>query len=318
MNAMTVEAPIAGRAEKGKAERSRVPRTRHAEWDSSMRHVQPLDLLEDQARTRVPDLVPIRYGRMAASPFAYFRGAAAPMAADLSALPRTSLHVQLCGDAHLANFGGYASPERSFVFDVNDFDETLPGPFEWDVKRLAASLEIAARARGFKRRERGEMVTKAIEAYRTAMDEFARMSYLDVWYARLDVQGVVDRWGDVAGPRVLTALQAGLAKATTKDRLRALKKLTVMVDGEPRFISSPPLIVPAAEVLDAAESAVDAVVQHSLRSYRRTLPGDRRKLIEKYRYVQLARKVVGVGSVGRARGLCSWLGVTRVTRSSCR
>jgi uncharacterized protein (DUF2252 family) len=288
----------AERTEVGKSERARVPRRSHGEWDLSLRPRQPLDILEEQARTRVPDLVPIRHGRMAASPFAYYRGAAAPMAADLSKTPRTDLIVQLCGDAHLLNFGGFASPERSMIFDVNDFDETLPGPFEWDVKRLAASLDIAARSREIKRRERARVVSSAVRMYRQAMAEFAQMRTLDLWYVHLDLNGIISRWGAAISPDVIANLERGAAKAANKDNLRALRKLTTMVDGEPRIISDPPLLVPASEVWNTDEANVDRLVEGVLQSYRKTLEPNRRQLLERYTYLQLARKVVGVGSVG--------------------
>jgi uncharacterized protein (DUF2252 family) len=286
------------RVAKGKAQRKVVPRSSHAEWSPPAGR-EPLALLEAQAMTRVDELVPIRYGRMAVSPFTFYRGAAAVMAADLDSAPHSGLDVQLCGDAHLANFGGFASAERSLVFDVNDFDETLPGPFEWDVKRLAASFEVAGRDRGLDATERSAVVAGTTKAYREAMRSFATMSNLDVWYTQLDVDRLMARVGAEAGAKALKNLQRGVAKAESKDRLKAMAKLTREVDGELRIISDPPLIVPVEEVrsdVDAQE--VRETIHNALRAYRRTLSGDRRQLLESYRFVHLARKVVGVGSVG--------------------
>jgi len=279
--------------------RGEVPRDRHAEWSSDQRKLEPLDLLAEQALTRVPELVPIRYGRMAASPFAYYRGAALPMAADLSTGPRTSLDVQLCGDAHLSNFGGFASPERDLLFDVNDFDETSPGPFEWDLKRLGASLEIAARNRNFPARTGFKLVTGSMRAYREAMHEFSKMSNLEVWYSRLDMAGVAQRWGSEVSSDVLAGFQKTAAKAESKDQLKARAKLTEVVDGELRFQSDPPLLVPVSELYsDRDASQIKDMIHEGLRSYRETLIGDRRHLLESYELVDVARKVVGVGSVG--------------------
>ncbi len=287
------------RAAHGKAARAEVPRTSHGEWAPASDRPDPLALLEAQEATRVPELVPIRHGRMAASPFAFYRGAANVLAADLASVPHTGLKVQLCGDAHLVNFGGFASPERSMLFDLNDFDETLPGPFEWDVKRLGASLEVAGRSRGFDRKIRAGIVTDAVRTYREAMRRFARTQNLDVWYARLAVDDIVARWGQSLGGEALKAFRRTVEKAESKDRLKAEAKLTELVDGEPRFISDPPLLVPAEELYEDAERQVLEQSMHdTLRTYRHTLQDDRRHLLESYRFTQLARKVVGVGSVG--------------------
>jgi uncharacterized protein (DUF2252 family) len=259
----------------------------------------PLEILALQATTRVPDLVPIRYGRMAASPFAFFRGAAAVMAADLAHEEHSHLDVQLCGDAHLSNFGGFASPEREMVFDVNDFDETLPGPFEWDLKRLAASIEVAARSRGFDDALRTSLVTQAIVTYRRAIREFAGMSNLGVWYLKLDPPVVLAKWGDQVSRRVLGNMQRTVAKAQSKDHLAALTKLTEVRDGRLQFISNPPLMTRADEVFTEPRSTeVVNELLHALSSYRQTLSGDRQHLLRRYEFVDLARKVVGVGSVG--------------------
>jgi uncharacterized protein (DUF2252 family) len=294
------------RAAKGKAARARVPRSAHAQWSLAQRQWNPLDLLAEQAQTRVPDLVPIRHGRMAATPFGYFRGAAYPMAADLSTAPRTGLDVQLCGDSHLLNFGGFASPERELVFDVNDFDETSPGPFEWDVKRLAASLEIAARSRNVDTLFRTKTVATLVRSYRETIREFAGMRHLDIWYSRLDAPGIVARWGSPAGGDAMLEFQRSVAKAHTKDRLKAAARLTHEVDGEMRIVSDPPLIVPVEEVYSELDTQqVEEMIRDALRSYRRSLPGDRRHLLDGYRFVHLARKVVGVGSVGTE----AWIGL---------
>jgi uncharacterized protein (DUF2252 family) len=286
-------------AQKGKQARKRVPRSSHGEWSPDLRTDDPLELLDCQAVTRVPDLVPIRHGRMAASAFSFFRGAALVMASDLAAAPRSGMEVQLCGDAHLANFGGFASPERELVFDLNDFDETLSGPFEWDVKRLVASLEVAGRDRHFDEEERVDVVMTASKAYRDAIRQFAGMTNLDLWYTHLTITDLIARWGDQAGKATIRNLQRGAVKAESKDRLKAMAKLTEEVDGELRLKSNPPLLVPVSELFGGDEAdRLHGTVRDALRAYRRTLSGDRRRLVESYRLVDLARKVVGVGSVG--------------------
>jgi uncharacterized protein (DUF2252 family) len=258
-----------------------------------------VELLERQAVTRVPDLVPIRYGRMLVSPFAFYRGAALVMASDLASTPSSGLRAQLCGDAHMSNFGVFASPERHLVFDLNDFDETSAGPFEWDVKRLAASLEIAGRENGFKAKERRQVVLESAASYRTAMRRFAGQSNLDVWYAHLDIDQELARVRNLLEPAGVKRTEAALAKARTRDNLHAFERFTTVVDGHPRIISDPPLVVPVEELFpedDAAE--LHALMRRVLSAYRRTLPSDRRHLLEQYRFVDMARKVVGVGSVG--------------------
>jgi uncharacterized protein (DUF2252 family) len=283
----------------GRAARAKTPREGHAAWTAPADRSDPIALLEEQARTRVADLVPIRYGRMLASPFAFYRGAAVIMASDLSATPQSGIHAQLCGDAHLANFGGFASPERELVFGINDFDETLPGPWEWDVKRLAASVEIAGRARAFLDKERQLCVLAGVAEYRRAMREFAAMSNLAIWYARLDLAGVRQRWGRETRPQELARLDLRVAEAHTKDNVRALERLTRRVDGQLQIVSSPPLVVRLEDLLPAEEHhRIEDIVRDFIRSYRQTLLIDRRQLVEEYRYVDVARKVVGVGSVG--------------------
>jgi uncharacterized protein (DUF2252 family) len=286
------------RAAVGRRARAAAQRSSHGEWTPPAGR-DPLAVLEQQSRGREPSLIPIRYGRMAAGPFAFLRGAAAIMAADLAPARRTGLTVQLSGDAHLANFGGFASPERDLVFDVNDFDETLPGPFEWDVKRLVTSIEVAARSRGFSGAQRAGVLGRATHQYRQAMGEFAGMLNLDLWYTKLDSAAIVARWGKEAGSRALRTFSRFAAGTETRDRLKATSKLTRLVDGELRFRSDPPLLVPVEEDFAHADHwAIEDVVRDSLRTYRRSLQVDRRHLLETYRYSHLAQKVVGVGSVG--------------------
>jgi len=259
----------------------------------------PIGILTEQETRRVPDLIPLRRERMAVSPFTFFRGAAAIFAADLADVPRSGLRVQLCGDAHLANFGGFASPERTLVFDINDFDETLPGPFEWDVKRLAASFEVAGRSNGHDPADREAVQLVLARTYAGAMSRFAGMDHLDLWYLQLGADEIVaDHSADVA-PEVLARVQRNLAKARGKDRMKALKRLTVVDDGEIRFASDPPVLQPVSELMSAGDrEQLIATVRQAFQNYRRTLQPDRRQLLERYRFVDLARKVVGVGSVG--------------------
>ncbi|HEY3190424.1 MAG TPA: DUF2252 domain-containing protein [Solirubrobacteraceae bacterium] len=247
----------------------------------------------------MPELVPIRYGRMLVSAFTFFRGAAAVMAGDLAGSPSSGIEVQLCGDAHLLNFGVFAAPDRRLVFDLNDFDETLPGPWEWDVKRLAASLEIAGRDRGFRRRERRGVVVAAAREYREVMRRFAEMGNLDVWYARVDVEDFLARVSGLARAGDVRDARRNLAKARAKDSARAVSKLTERVNGAVRIASAPPLIVPIAELLpDTGARDVETEIRGLLARYRRTLTPDVRELAAGYRYVDMAHKVVGVGSVG--------------------
>jgi hypothetical protein len=238
----------AERAARGKAERAEVGRSVHGEWESPSNRRDPVDLLEEQAATRVPELVPIRYGRMLVSPFAFFRGAAYVMAADLAGRPRTGLEVQLCGDAHLSNFGAYAAPDRRLVFSVNDFDETLPGPFEWDLKRLVASFAVDGRDRGFTAKQRRAINRAVTRAYRAAMKEFAGMDTLDEWYARIEVDQIAEVFRRQDRQKQLKQLEKEAAKAQSKTSLRAFSKLTHLVDGEPRIVSDPPTIVPVEEL----------------------------------------------------------------------
>jgi uncharacterized protein (DUF2252 family) len=286
------------RAKFGRAARSRASLDGQAELRIEGR-ADPLALLATQAASRVPDLVPIRYGRMVSSPFAFYRGAALLMASDLATTENSGLHVQLCGDAHLSNFGVFASPERRLVFDINDFDETHPGPFEWDVKRLAASLAVAGRANGFSAKKRRAVVTGCVSAYRQAMRSFATQGNMTVWYSSLDMDEFMTQISRQAGARRTAKAQAVLDKARSRDSVQALSKLTRLVDGQHRIISQPPLVVPIEELVseDAAAATYDAL-RLLIRSYRRTLQWDRRHLLEQFKLTQVARKVVGVGSVG--------------------
>ena len=286
-----------------------MPRSAHAGWHPAADRRDPVEMLEAEEVTRITELIPIRHGRMLVSPFTFFRGAAGLMAADLASSPRTGLHAQLCGDAHLSNFGAAAAPDRRLVFGLNDFDETLPGPFEWDVKRLAASFAVAGRDRQFNRPQRERIALAAVRSYREAMHEFAAMRALDVWYARLDVEELSARWATRGTPKELKRFERNVAKARAKDSVRAFDRLTKMVDGKPRIISDPPLITPIEELLPPGERTVlEDNVRHVIRSYRRTLSNDRRHLLERFHYGDAARKVVGVGSVGTRAWILLMLG----------
>ena len=288
----------ADRAARGKDARAVAPLESHAEFRPG-RGRDPVGLLLGQAASRVAELVPVRHGRMLVSPFTFYRGAALPMAADLAGTPAAGLRVQLCGDAHLSNFGAFASPERNLVFDVNDFDETLPGPFEWDVKRLAASLTVAGRDNGFTAKACRKMAQAAAEGYRTAMREFAGQPFLDVWYAHLDVEPAIRELRSEIKAKRLKAFEKLLAKAHTKDSTSALAKLTAEVDGQRRIISDPPTIVPIEEVFaDIQADAIYEEIGTVLNKYRRSLQSDRRHLLGEFTLEHVARKVVGVGSVG--------------------
>ena len=290
----------AERAARGKAARARVPRDTHAVFDPPPDRPDPVGLLEQQAASRIPELVPVRWGRMMVSPFSYYRGAALPMASDLAATPVSGLAVQACGDAHLSNFGLFGSAERRLIFDVNDFDETLPGPWEWDVKRLAASLEVAGRDNGFPAKPRREAVLATVSRYRQAVREFAAMTNQDVWYASADANELRAQADAQLRARQRKLLDKGLAKARTRDSMQELARLTRTVDGRPRIISDPPLLVPVDEMIrDGTERATfEAALVRLIARYQRTLETDRRYLLQQYEYCDMARKVVGVGSVG--------------------
>jgi uncharacterized protein (DUF2252 family) len=283
----------------GKDARTLTPLESHREFDPAGGR-DPIGLLLEQAESRVPELVPIRHGRMLASPFAYYRGAASPMTADLARTPVSGLRVQLCGDAHLANFGAFASPERRLVFDINDFDETLPGPFEWDVKRLAASFSIAGRNNRYDVRTRRQIGIAVAESYRTAMRTFAQQSHMDVWYAHLDVDDTIARFSSQIKAKRYRAVERMVAQARTHDSRQALSKLTTIVDGQRRIVDDPPSVVPVEAVFSGVESdAVYKLIRAIVARYRRSLQSDRRHLLEQFRPVQVARKIVGVGSVGQ-------------------
>ena len=293
----------AERAKRGKAERTLVPRAAHAQFEPAPGR-DPLGLLERQAQTRVKSLVPIRYGRMAVSPFTFFRGAALPMAADLATTPTTDLYAQLCGDAHLSNFGVFGTPERQLVFDVNDFDETLPGPFEWDVKRLAASIVVAGRANGFDDKATRAVVMATVASYRGAIRALAELAVLDVWYLSENVDKEIatlraasSSWSKKQRA-TLDQTATLLDKARRKDNTRAAQKLTVMTADGPRLINDPPLIVPIAELLDGSADAVTPLLHRLVAKYRTTLRRDRQRLLDHFSLVDIAHKVVGVGSVG--------------------
>ena len=286
------------RATAGKTARKNVPLGSHAEFVTEGRS-DPVALLESQAGTRVAELVPIRYGRMLASPFAFYRGGALIMAADLAKTQSSGLQVQLCGDAHMSNFGIYASPERRLVFDVNDFDETHPGPFEWDLKRLVASLAVAGRDNGFSSKQRRKVELAAGAGYRELMTEFAGQGNLAIWYSHLDMDDVMVQIGNQLDAKRKARAQAALDKAHSRDSLQALAKLTTMVDGRARILSQPPLLVPLDELFGEQEAKVaHERLKLLTRSYRSTLQWDRRHLLEQFELAQVARKVVGVGSVG--------------------
>ncbi|WP_326792063.1 DUF2252 domain-containing protein [Streptomyces sp. NBC_00841] len=287
------------RAAAGKAARRRTPRSSHASFAPPADRPDPMGILEAQSATRVPELVPIRHSRMAESPFHFYRGAAAIMAADLAATPDSGIRAQLCGDAHLLNFGLLASPERHLLFDINDFDETLPGPWEWDVKRLAVSLVVAGRANGFTERESADIVPAAVRSYRESMIRFAGMRNLDVWYTKTDVERLRTVASQQLAKRGRESLNRAMAKARTRDSLQAFGKLTEVVDGRLRIAADPPLLAPLADLLPGEE--LDATMdwfRELIGSYALSLPSDRRFLLQDFRLVDVARKVVGVGSVG--------------------
>ncbi len=302
----------AERAAHGRAKRKQAPRSSHGDLRLPNDRADPVALLERQAATRVPELVPIRYGRMLVSPFSFYRGAALIMAGDLaSSTPRSGLDVQCCGDAHLSNFGVFASPQRRLVFDINDFDETLAGPWEWDVKRLAASMMIAAEDRGFSLADCEQTVLETVREYRTAMIGFAGLNTLDVWYARLDVDDTMQAIGEQLTPKARRRTSKALAKARTRDSMSAFSKLTRVVDGEPRFASDPPLIVPIGDLREGDGGQTFENLGEHLRAYGASLPHERRVLLEQFHLTDFARKVVGVGSVGTRAWIALLFGADR-------
>jgi uncharacterized protein (DUF2252 family) len=293
----------------GRVARRAAPRSSHADWEPAPDRADPVEMLEAQGATRVQELLPIRYGRMLATPFAFYRGAAAIMAADLADTPTSGIRTQLVGDAHLSNFGAFAAPDRSLVFDVNDFDETLPGPWEWDLKRLVASCAVAGRDRGLDERERRQVARAAARSYREAMREFAGMRAIDVWYLRLDVDDLIQRRRSHVSRQRLESTQRAVAKARAKDNLKAFAKLTHVVDGERRFRSDPPLLVPIRDLLaDGDDRDLEGELRSLLRDYRRSLAPHRRRLLDRYRPIDFAHKLVGVGSVGNRAWVVMLLG----------
>jgi uncharacterized protein (DUF2252 family) len=298
------------RQARGKSARREVPRESHADFAPGPYRRDPVELLERQAVPRVPELVPIRYGRMLVSPFTFYRGAALVMAADLAGGPRSGITTQLCGDAHLMNFGVFGSPERRLVFGINDFDETFPGPWEWDVKRLAASFAVAGRDNGYSAKKRKAVLLALLRAYRSAMREFASMPNLAVWYARLDVDTILPQLEHKLDRATRKRAEANVAKARTRDSTQAFDKLTRVVGGERRIISDPPLIQPVEELAGETDyEQLTGWIRAMLRGYRRTLQSDRRELLEEFRFADMARKVVGVGSVGTRAWIVLMLGL---------
>jgi uncharacterized protein (DUF2252 family) len=301
-----VHLSVAERAALGKAARADVPRSTHAAFEPSPHRPDPVDLLERQAASRVPELVPIRYGRMLVSPFTFYRGGALIMANDLATTPRTGLDVQCCGDAHLSNFGVFASPERQLVFDLNDFDETLPGPWEWDVKRLSASMLIAAIDNGYPEKDQERAVLDTVRQYRTAMEQFAGMTNLDVWYAHIDIESKIHELAAQYKTTMAKRAEKIVNKARTRDNMTAFSKLTHVVDGKVRIVDQSPLIVPLDRLIAEGEDRLTFdVLRELLRAYRATLEYDRRELLEQFTIADFARKVVGVGSVGTR----AWVGL---------
>ncbi|MFC1411589.1 DUF2252 domain-containing protein [Streptacidiphilus sp. N1-12] len=289
----------AERAARGRAARAQAPRSSHAVFEPTARRPDPVDVIEKQSAARLQELVPIRYARMTESPFRFYRGAAAIMAGDLAATPASGLRAQLCGDAHMLNFRLLASPERNLMFDINDFDETLPGPWEWDVKRLAASLVIAGRENGYSDRERRGIVRGCVRSYREWMRRFASMHDLDVWYAKADADALGALASRELNKRGRRRLSKSLAKARTQDRLQAFAKLARVVDGVPRITPSPPLVTPIADLLpDGERGLLEQRITELIERYRDTLQSDRQHLLNQFTVTDMARKVVGVGSVG--------------------
>jgi uncharacterized protein (DUF2252 family) len=300
---------VSDSASLGKKARKAVPLASHAKFEPATDRTDPVEVLERQSQTRVPDLVPIRYGRMLVSPFTFYRGAAAIMAGDLASTPQSGLQVQCCGDAHLSNFGVFGSPGRRLVFDINDFDETHPGPWEWDVKRLSASMLIASQSNSFSKKDQRRVVIEAVGSYRASMASFAAMGTLEVWYSHFDVEDVLRKYAKDISAKAVKGTKKALAKARTRDSISALAKLTGVVDGEVRIVDQSPLIVPIDRIARGVERGriFDELVR-LLGTYRDTLPMERRRLFDRFRLVDAARKVVGVGSVGTEAWIALLLG----------
>jgi uncharacterized protein (DUF2252 family) len=329
MSATETRSSLESRAERGKRAGDETPPSIHAEWEPAPDRPDPVGLLVEQNRTREADLVPVRHGRMMQSPFTFYRGAAKVMAVDLARTPAAGLYVQLCGDAHLSNFGGFASPERQLVFDLNDFDETLPGPFEYDLKRMAASFTIAALNNGFDEKDSRAVTLESVKAYRKAIASFAEMRTLDIWYSHMsdrDIQGILESAGGRSGgpatsvkkkPKkrdirgsdspdaevraTLASTKKAFHKARSRDSVHAMSRLVEVVDGQQRIVSRPPLIVPLRDLPDVWNRSADEgrkLVEDQFEAYKARLSDDRRELLERFTVVDIARKVVGVGSVG--------------------
>ena len=302
---LTVEERIA----RGKAARAEVPRSRHGEYEAPGDRADPVDLLEAQAQTRVPELVPIRYGRMLVSPFTFYRGAAKIMAHDLAGTPRSGLNVQCCGDAHLSNFGVFGSPERRLVFDINDFDETLPGPWEWDVKRLAASMLIAARDNGYGAKDQDRVVLDTVGEYRKAIRTFSGMENLAVWYSHMEIEPVLREYASQFKRAQVKRTEATLAKAHTRDSMAAFSKLTQRANGRVEIVDQSPLIVPLRVLMpEPGASEWFEELHRLIQIYRQSLEFDRRVLLEEFQLADFARKVVGVGSVGTRAWIALFFG----------
>ncbi len=305
---MATTAPVSDPTARGKRARKQVTRSSHRDWAPAADRPSAREVLAEQDKSRVSDLVPIRYGRMLVSPFTFYRGAAAIMASDLGRTPNSGLEAQLCGDAHLSNFGVFEAPDRRLVFDVNDFDETLRGPFEWDVKRLAASFAVAGRDRGFSESERRAVALATLHEYREAVRRFAAMRDIEVWYARFEIDEYLRQARSGLSKKRVKRFEKETAKARHKDSLRALSRLSELVDGRHRIISDPPLIVPIEEVAGVSSDEVEPMLRKLVTAYRRTLDSDRRMLAARYRYAHAAHKVVGVGSVGSRAWIVLLLG----------
>ena len=294
--------------QQGEELRDKIPLESHALFEVDENRQNPVDLLKAQGETRVQELLPLRYERMSLSAFTFYRGGALIMASDLSTTPITGIKVQACGDAHISNFGLFSSPERRTVFDINDFDETLPGPWEWDIKRLAASVEICGRDNGFSKKERKQAVKACVKAYREAMLRFAEMGNLEVWYAHLDIDTLKGQLLSSRTEEEQKQAEKLLKKAKNKNSTRAIRKLTEVVDGKLRIVSTPPLIRPMRDLISGApdqsifaqikDGSIEKLMNSALTKYQETLTTDKQRLISEYTPVDIAHKVVGVGSVG--------------------
>ncbi len=291
--------PDVENAAHGKSLRAHTPRSSHGEWVAPLDRKDPVALITSQNATRMQWLVPIRHWRMSRSPFAFFRGAANVMAQDLADTATTGIETQICGDAHLSNFGAYGSPDRELVFDLNDFDETLPGPWEWDLKRLATSFAIAARHNEYDSADEAPLAAMAARSYRKAMRQFADMRYLDVWYARLTVEDIYEVFADQLRKKERKSVKKFYRKAMGRDSLQAFEKLAEQVDGRYQIASQPPLRVPLRDwPVGSDAEQVEADIGESFDEYVRTVPDHLQVLLRRFRRVDVAMKVVGVGSVG--------------------